>query len=135
MFEYRKLTRREALELLLLLGVLACPAAARTAQSSGLPLNSPGLEHIGLTVPNPEETAKFYGRIFNPQLFRERDAPPRYYVTAGTAYMAFGGMPDAKPRIDHICALVRDYRAQDMRKALEEQSLTMAGIGMIADPD
>jgi catechol 2,3-dioxygenase-like lactoylglutathione lyase family enzyme len=100
-----------------------------------LPLITPGLEHVGLTVPNPEETAKFYGRIFNPQLFRERDAPPRYYVTAGTAYMAFGGMPTATPRIDHFCALVQDYKAQDMRKALEEQGLTMAGPGMIGDPD
>ena len=100
-----------------------------------LPLNTPGLEHVGLTVPNPEETAKFYGRIFNPQLFRERDAPPRYYVTAGTAYMAFGGMATATPKIDHFCALVQDYKAQDMRKALEDQGLTMAGPGMIGDPD
>ena len=100
-----------------------------------LPLNTPGLEHVGLTVPNPEETAKFYGRIFNPQLFRERDAPPRYYVTAGTAYMAFGGMANATPKIDHFCALVQDYKAQDMRKALEEQGLTIAGAGMIGDPD
>src|SRR5437870_230755 len=121
------INRREAL---LLLGALAIPSAApAAAQTAGLPLSTPGLEHIGLTVPNPEETAKFYGRIFNPQLFRERDAPPRYYVTVGTAYMAFGGMADAKPRIDHICALVKDYRAADMRKALEEQGVPTAGIG------
>src|SRR5215813_13215771 len=137
MFEDRKLTRREALELLLLLGVLACPAAGRTAQSSGLPLNSPGLEHIGLTVTDPEEAAKFYGRIFNPQLFRERDAPPRYYVTAGTAYLAFGGNTTATPRIDHFCALVEDYRNQSasIRKALEEQGVQFGAVGMIGDPD
>src|SRR6266571_8417062 len=133
MFEHDTLSRRQALRLL---GAFAIPSALRgAAQSAGLPLNTPGLEHIGLTVPNPEETAKFYGRIFNPQLFRERDAPPRFYVTTGTAYMAFGGMADAKPRIDHICALVKDYKAADMRKALEEQGVPMAGIGMIGDPD
>src|SRR5207249_3884281 len=110
MSEQHKLSRREALEAMMLLGAVAVPAAARIAtQSSGLPLNSPGLEHIGLTVTNPEETAKFYGRIFNPQLFRERDAPPRFYVTTGTAYLAFGGNANATPRIDHFCALVEDY--------------------------
>ena len=119
------ISRRQALQALSALFLL--PAE--------LPLNTPGLEHVGLTVPNPEETAKFYGRIFNPQLFRERDAPPRYYVTAGTAYMAFGGMANATPKIDHFCALVQDYKAQDMRKALEEQGLTIAGAGMIGDPD
>src|SRR5215468_4647369 len=113
MSDDRKLTRREALNSMLLLGALARAAAARTIpQSSGLPLNSPGLEHIGLTVTDPEEAAKFYGRIFNPQLFRERDAPPRYYVTAGTAYLAFGGNTTATPRIDHFCALLEDYRNQ-----------------------
>ncbi len=119
------MNRREALQTLGALLVLP----------GELPLNTPGLEHVGLTVPNPEETAKFYGRIFNPQLFRERDAPPRYYVTAGTAYMAFGGMATATPKIDHFCALVRDYKAQDVRKALDEQGLTMVGPGMIGDPD
>src|SRR5438876_12208923 len=118
MSEENSMSRRDAL---LLLGALAIPAGAgAVAQDSGLPLKTPGLEHIGYTVPNPEETAKFYGRIFNPQLFRERDAPPRYYVTAGTAYIAFGGNANAAPRIDHFCALVQDYKAQDMRETLEE---------------
>src|SRR5437870_12417898 len=115
------LNRREAL---MMLGALGVASGARAAEGE-LPLKTPGLEHVGLTVPNPEETAKFYGRIFNPQLFRERDVPPRYYVTAGTAYMAFGGMANATPKIDHFCALVQDYKAQDMRKALEEQGLTI----------
>src|SRR5260370_21198952 len=115
------MNRREAMEVFVALGAFAIPGGGRWApQTALLPLNTPGLEHVGLTVPNPEETAKFYGRIFNPQLFREREAPPRYYVTAGTSYIAFGGMANATPKIDHICALVHDYRAQDMRKALEE---------------
>src|SRR5262245_36079880 len=110
MTQDQKLSRREALEAMLL-GALAIPASAGAIrQGASLPLKTPGLEHIGLTVTNPEETAKFYGRIFNPQLFRERDAPPRYYVTTGTAYLAFGGNADAMPRIDHYCALVEDYR-------------------------
>ena len=135
MFENQMLNRREALALL---GALAVPSSAPArAQSTVLPLNTPGLEHIGLTVTNPEETAKFYGRIFNPQLFRERDAPPRFYVTAGTAYLAFGGNANAAPKIDHFCALVEDYRAQsaNIRKALEEQGVQFGAAGMIGDPD
>ena len=67
------------------------PAAQEAAGPPMLPLRSPGLEHLGLTGPDPEAAAKFYGRIFGPQLFREREAPPRYYVMAGTAHLAFGG--------------------------------------------
>src|SRR6185295_14601485 len=107
MSDNHTLSRRQALESLLLLGALAIPAGTEAGvQSPGLPLKSPGLEHIGLTVTNPEETAKFYGRIFNPQLFREKDTPPRFYVTAGTAYLAFGGNATSMPKIDHFCALV-----------------------------
>lgn len=109
------------------------PAASPAAQ---LPLRTPGLEHLGLTVPDPEAAARFYGKIFNPQLFKEREAPPRFYVTTGIAYLAFGGSTTTPPRIDHYCALVEDYRGQDMRKALEDQGIAMAaGPGMIPDPD
>jgi len=127
------MNRRDAL---LLLGALAVPAGA-SAQDSSLPLKTPGLEHIGLTVTNPEETAKFYGRIFNPQLFREKDPPARFYVTTGTAYLAFGGNATSTPKIDHFCALVEDYRAQQatIRKALEDQGVQFGTVGMIADPD
>src|SRR3954471_21501582 len=69
-------------------------ASSRGTVASGgatLPLRSPGLDHFGMTVPDPKAAADFYGRIFNPQLFKERDGPPRYYVTAGNAYIGFGG--------------------------------------------
>jgi catechol 2,3-dioxygenase-like lactoylglutathione lyase family enzyme len=100
-----------------------------------LPVRSPGLEHLGLTVPDPEAAAKFYGRIFGPQLFREREPPPRFYVMAGTAYLAFGGSATATPFIDHFCALVHDYRGREMRPVLEARGIQSAGVGMISDPD
>ncbi len=46
-----------------------------------------------MTVPDQKASADWYGRIFDPQLFQERDPPPRYYVRMGTAYIAFGGTP------------------------------------------
>jgi catechol 2,3-dioxygenase-like lactoylglutathione lyase family enzyme len=111
------------------------PPGAAPLPPATLPIKSSGLEHIGLTVPDPEMAAKWYGRIFNPQLFREREAPPRYYVTTGTAYLAFGGAANAAPLIDHICALAFDYNGRGMRPLLESKGITVAGVGMAADPD
>jgi catechol 2,3-dioxygenase-like lactoylglutathione lyase family enzyme len=129
--------RREAL---LSLGALASPFLR--AQDSQLPLQTGGLEHIGMTVPDQEASAKFYGRIFDPQLFQERDPPPRFYVKIGINYIAFGGPRDPAQKvnasIDHFCAVVQDYKAQDMRKALDQAAIPMSGTGpagMAMDPD
>jgi len=111
------------------------PAAREGAGAPMLPVRSPGLEHLGLTVPDPEAAAKFYGRIFGPQLFREREPPPRYYVMAGTAYLAFGASATAPPYVDHFCALVHDFRGREMRPVLEARGIQSTGVGMIGDPD
>jgi catechol 2,3-dioxygenase-like lactoylglutathione lyase family enzyme len=110
---------------------------AGNAEAAPLPLDTTGLEHIGFTVPDPEATAKFYGRIFDPQLFQEKDPPARFYVRFGTAYAAFGGTADAMPKIDHFCALVKDYKSQEMRKAVEDAGITMGAgpVGMPTDAD
>jgi catechol 2,3-dioxygenase-like lactoylglutathione lyase family enzyme len=137
-YETQRLNRRQTLAVLAAAG----PWAARArADGSPLPLNTTGLEHIGITVPDQEATAKFYGMIFDPQLFQERDPPPRYYVRTGTSYIAFGGIAanaaNTQPRIDHFCALVNDYKAPEMRKALDEAGIPMGQGpgGMAADPD
>jgi catechol 2,3-dioxygenase-like lactoylglutathione lyase family enzyme len=133
------LNRRKALTLM---AAAAGPFGARgLAETSTLPLQTTGLEHIGMTVPDQEATAKFYGMIFDPQLFQERDPPPRFYVRLGTAYIAFGGFAanaqNLQPRIDHFCALVREYNGQEMRRALNEAGIQMAQGpgGMANDPD
>jgi catechol 2,3-dioxygenase-like lactoylglutathione lyase family enzyme len=117
--------------------VLRLAGAAVLAQGQNLPLHTPGLEHIGMTVPDPETTAKFYGRIFDPQLFQERDPPPRFYVRTGISYIAFGGNATAQSKIDHFCALVEEYKAPEMRKSLEDAGITMGTGpgGMANDPD
>ena len=127
-------SRREVLKVA---GAIAGVAARGLAQQPQLPLHTSGLEHIGMTVPDPEATAKFYGRIFDPQLFQERDPPPRYYARTGISYIAFGGNATAAPRIDHFCALVEDYKAAEMRKALEDSGISMGTGpgGMANDPD
>ena len=107
--------------------------------SGPLPLQTTGLEHIGMTVPDQKASAEWYGRIFDPQLFQERDPPPRYYVRMGSAYIAFGGTPptDATPKIDHFCALVKDYKPDEMRAAIEKAGIKMGAgrFGMPTDDD
>src|ERR1700749_149297 len=97
-------SRRQAIQWL---GVWAFSCiAAGTARADDLPLNTTGIEHFGMTVPDPEATARFYGRIFDGQLFQEKDLPPRFYVKLGAGYLAFGGNSTVTPSIDHFCALI-----------------------------
>ena len=125
-------------QMIMLLGSGAASLlAADAAETTPLPIETTGLEHIGFTVPDPEASARFYGRIFDPQLFQEKDPPPRFYVRFGTAYAAFGGSAGVTPKIDHFCALVKDYKPQEMRKAVEEAGIVMGAgpVGMPTDAD
>lgn len=135
-YSARRPSRRQTLRLL---GWgTAAWIAGDISRAADLPLGTSGLEHIGMTVPDQDATARFYGRIFDPQLFQERDPPPRFYVRTGISYIAFGGGTGMPPRIDHLCALVEDYKPQEMRKSLEEAGIPMTGrggLGMAADPD
>ena len=80
------LTRREVLAM-----IAAAPAALAAQGPSQLPLRTSGLEHVGFTVPEPQKSAAFYGRIFDPQIFQEMSPPLRYYCRLGIGYVAFGG--------------------------------------------
>jgi catechol 2,3-dioxygenase-like lactoylglutathione lyase family enzyme len=128
-------SRRQAIQWL---GACAIPLLARgVARANDLPLQTTGIEHFGFTVPDQEATAKFYGGIFDRQLFQEKDAPPRFYVKLGTGYIAFGGNQTASPSIDHFCTLIENYQPQEMRKTLESAGVTMSPgpFGMALDPD
>jgi catechol 2,3-dioxygenase-like lactoylglutathione lyase family enzyme len=132
--------RREALAAAASLAWMwAAPVHADEGGAGPLPLQTTGLEHIGMTVPDQKASAEWYGRIFDPQLFQERDPPPRFYVRMGTAYIAFGGTPatDPTPKIDHFCALVKGYKPDEMRAAIEKAGISMGTgrLGMPTDAD
>lgn len=126
------LTRRDVL------AMMAAAPAALAAQSSQLPLRSSGVEHVGFTVPDPQKSAAFYGRIFDPQIFQEMSPPLRYYCRLGIGYVAFGGSATAPARIDHFCATVEDYRLDEMRAELATQDIKLTGtpgFNAVTDPD
>ncbi len=128
-------SRRQAIQWL---GACAIPLLARAVAYAGdLPLHTTGIEHFGFTVPDPEATAKFYGRIFDGQLFQEKDPPPRFYVKLGAGYMAFGGNRTVSPSIDHFCVLIENYQPPEMRKSLEAAGVSIgpSPFGMATDPD
>jgi catechol 2,3-dioxygenase-like lactoylglutathione lyase family enzyme len=134
------LSRREALAAATGMALIwAVPGEAEETGPGPLPLQTTGLEHIGMTVPDQKASAEWYGRIFDPQLFQERDPPARFYVRMGTAYIAFGGTPatDATPKIDHFCALVKNYKPDEMRAAVEKAGISMGTgrLGMPTDDD
>lgn len=129
------LTRREVLAAL---AVIPTVPAALAAQGSQLPLRTSGLEHVGFSVPNPQTSAAFYGRIFDPQIFQEMSPPLRYYCRLGIGYVAFGGNAAAPARIDHFCATVEEYRLEDMRAELKARGLNLPGtdgFNAVTDPD
>ena len=130
-------TRREVLAM-----IASVPAALTAQGSSQLPLKTSGLEHIGFTAPDPQRSAAFYGRIFDPQIFQEMNPPLRYYCRLGIGYVAFGPNPNANPnaaaRIDHFCATVEDYRLDEMRAELKTHGLNLVGapgFNAVTDPD
>jgi catechol 2,3-dioxygenase-like lactoylglutathione lyase family enzyme len=135
----RAWSRREALAAAATLACLGIEGRADQSEVGPLPLQTTGLEHVGMTVPDQKASAEWYGRIFDPQLFQERDPPPRFYVRMGSAYIAFGGTPptDATPKIDHFCALVKDYKPDEMRAVIERAGVKMSAgrFGMPTDDD
>jgi catechol 2,3-dioxygenase-like lactoylglutathione lyase family enzyme len=130
---------------------LACAASLATGSAvpgrlwSGqglLPLNTTGLDHLSISVPDSQKAAAFYGRIFDPQVFHERTGVQRYYVRLGSAYIAFGPRADAMPYIDHIAVAVMDLVEADFGNAETKAQITAAGLAappgvlpMLSDPD
>jgi len=109
---------------------------AEELQGDELPLQTTGLEHIGMVVPDVVPAARFYSSLFNPEMQKEKDAPLRYYVMTGTGYIAIGaraGVTESK--VDHYCTLVRGYNRDRMNETLAKKGMPAAARGVVPDPD
>ncbi len=117
-------------------------AARLSAQQKLLPLKNSGLDHLSITVPDSLAAAKYYGPIFDPQIFHERTGVQRYYVRLGSAYIALGPQPTATPYIDHIAAGVIGFEEDKFGEPAVKAEFTAAGLPatagalpMVSDPD
>jgi catechol 2,3-dioxygenase-like lactoylglutathione lyase family enzyme len=138
----RVIDRRQWLARAANLAVGSLLVSRGSAQQKLLPLQSSGLDHLSLTVPDSLEAARFYGRIFDPQVFHERTGVQRYYVRLGAAYIAFGPQANVAPYIDHIATGVTDFVEAEFGNAETKAEITAAGLAappgvlpMLSDPD
>jgi glyoxylase I family protein len=138
----REIDRRKWLTHATNLAVGSLLVTRGSAQQRLLPLQSSGLDHLSLTVSDSLEAARFYGRIFDPQVFHERTGVQRYYVRLGSAYIAFGPQANVPPYIDHIAAGVIGFVEADFGNVETKAEITSAGLTapsgalpMLSDPD
>lgn len=112
------------------------PAQSPEAVARQLPLDAVGLEHIGTVVPDVSAAAGFFARVFNPEVYKEKEPPLRYYVTLDPGYIAFGSRNgEAEAFIDHDCVLAERYDREAMAERLDEEGLPAGRFGIIPDPD
>lgn len=131
------------------------PSVVR-AQSAGrvLPLDTPGVDHLDVVVPDPEATARFYMGVFNTHLHGQPfQGATRYFILLSdlgpnreVGYIAIGAGNGREPAIGHFCTSVPDYRENStaIMAAMAEQ-FRAAGFGefsggggfggIFADPD
>jgi catechol 2,3-dioxygenase-like lactoylglutathione lyase family enzyme len=138
----RAIDRRKWLTRVTNLAVSSLLVRRSSAQRGLLPLQNSGFDHLSMTVPDSLEAARFYGRIFDPQVFHERTGVQRYYVRLGAAYIAFGPQANVTPYIDHIAAGVIGFVEADFGDARTKAEITAAGLTappgalpMLSDPD
>lgn len=119
----------------------APPTAEQLA--AALPLNTPGLEHFGTLVPDVAAASLFWGKVFNNELFKERQGALRTYVclrlgptAPPLSYMAIGAAGDRPAQIDHICALTeRGSNTAAINARLEQLGSQGRGRAGTMDPE
>jgi len=128
-------TRRTLLGALTLLGL---PLPALTlAQSKLLPLNTPGLDHLDVIVPDVEKTAKFYMGVFKTTLHAQPfQGGFRYFVLLGAlpenravGYLAIGDSRGRGTYIGHYCTSVVEWR-RDSQAIFGAMGEAFRGIGL-----
>lgn len=119
-----------------------------------LPLNTPGLDHLDVIVPDVAATAKFYMGVFNTTLHAQPfQGGQRYFVLLGplpdnraVGYLAIGDARGRGTYIGHFCTSVVEWRRDSMAIfAAMAGEFSKAGLGefpgstgvggIFADPD
>src|SRR6188768_2028979 len=104
-----------------LLGMMALLGAMPRLSFAGpglLPVNTPGLDHLDVIVPDVEKSARFYMGLFKTTLHAQPfQGGQRYFVLLGplpadrtVGYLAIGDARGRGTYIGHFCTSVADWR-------------------------
>jgi catechol 2,3-dioxygenase-like lactoylglutathione lyase family enzyme len=110
------LTRRELVGMLAAAGLPFSQLAF--AQTRLLPLDTPGLDHLDVIVPDVEKSARFYMGLFKTTLHAQPfQGGFRYFVLLGplpdsraVGYLAIGASRGRGTYIGHFCTSVAEWR-------------------------
>ncbi len=98
--------------------VAVLPAVTQAQPTSVLPLNTPGLDHLDIIVPDVAASATFYMQLFNTTLHvQPLGEGVRYFILLGeldesreVGYVAIGESRGRGTYIGHFCTTVVDWR-------------------------
>ena len=130
------LTRRELVGMLAASGLPLSQLAF--AQTRLLPLNTPGLDHLDVMVPDAEKSARFYMGLFKTTLHAQAfNGGQRYFVLLGplpenraVGYLAIGASRGRGTYIGHFCTSVVEWRRDsEAIFAAMKQQFRAAGFG------
>ena len=111
-------TRRDLLTMTAVLAALPGWALAQQPQRPVLPLDTPGLDHLDVLVPDVEKSARFYMGLFRTTLHAQPfQGAQRYFVLLGSlpenravGYIAVGAARGRPTAIGHFCTSVANWR-------------------------
>lgn len=125
-------------EMLALLGAGALIPRFTHAAEAGLHFES--VDHVGITVSDPQKSAAFYARIFGGAVYKNNQSTQRY-LQLGPAYISIrqAGPQSKGLGVDHICPGIAGFdlsSVQSTLKSLGVSAREVGGFGMFAeDPD
>jgi catechol 2,3-dioxygenase-like lactoylglutathione lyase family enzyme len=132
-----RLTRRDAMGLLCAAGAVL-PAVSIAQSPALLPINTPGLDHLDVMVPDAEKSARFYMGLFRTTLYaQEFRGGQRYFLLLSrlpgdraVGYVAIGASQGRGAYIGHFCTSVVEWRrdSEAIFAAMTEQ-LRAGGFG------
>jgi catechol 2,3-dioxygenase-like lactoylglutathione lyase family enzyme len=128
--------RRDVMGMLALLG--AMPSLSLAQQKSVLPLDTPGLDHFDIIVPDVEKSARFYMGLFNTALHAQPfQGAQRYFILLGplpenrrVGYLAIGASRGRGTYIGHFCTSVANWRENGTAVTAQmKEEFRKAGFG------
>jgi catechol 2,3-dioxygenase-like lactoylglutathione lyase family enzyme len=128
--------RRDVMGMLALMG--AMPSLSLAQQKSVLPLDTPGLDHFDVIVPDVEKSARFYMGLFRTALHAQPfQGSQRYFILLGplpdnrrVGYLAIGASRGRGTYIGHFCTSVANWRENGTAVTAQmKEEFRKAGFG------